>query len=371
MRLLCLYFCCAFFLVSCASVISTKKTPIEVAILMPMEGQHALQGQRLNRLIQIGLEDLKTDRISISSYDESSSASIAEAKNAIIKKNTKIILGPLFSSNIPSIEDLPRKYGMIILTLSNNPLVARENEIFVFGHTPLKQIDLLINHLSRSHRDFVILAPKTNSTENLLKAITEMIDKNGAKVLANQTYEAHKEDIIASITKISEVVDSSLEDEDNNSKPVIIIMEENPEKIRMIFDEIINQNLSTKATLAGDSRIDVEYDQPISLILSTSKRKASLELIQQASDGYSAAASLNQLENLAYDLGTLVADAIGTDDTNFSGKDFRENFLAKIYTSSWYAGLSSDFRFEDAVAQRRYSIILREDNEYKVLEIAN
>lgn len=331
---------------------------------MPLSGPYADQGKKLAELTKYGIEDYLNGYISINTYDVATEDYIRQAAEKMAQNKTQIILGPLFTPSVKSLENFAKNHNILMITLSNNPGIGEENLIYVFGHMPLKQTYSLLGYLfSKGYSDYAILTPHTKTSQNLSNALSEIIVSGGGKIFASQQYNGTKEAIEESVKTISEAVDQILEDENKDTKPVIIIAEENYDNIVTLFDEIKKNNLDTKAVVAGDSRIDINYKPGIKLIFTGSSYAASGMLAEKAGVNLGIK-HFNYLENLAYDLGSLTATSVGV---SYS----RETFMNRFKSPVWFDGLSGSVRFNGPIAERKYSIIERSESGYKILHNAS
>ncbi len=330
---------------------------------MPLSGPHGIEGTKLAELIKLGLEDNINGFITTTTYDVSTEDFLDQAKNKLALKNTKIILGPIFSPSVKQLEEFVKQNDITMITLSNNALLADDNRILIFGHAPLKQTTRMLGYLfSEGHKDFIILAPSGKHGINLSRALSDMISANNARVILSEHYDNNPPSIEQAINKISKKTDEIMEDVENESKPVILISEENPDILKEIFNNLKKSNLDEKALIAGDSRIDFGFREDIHyLYTGSSAENASLALKVKNQLGIE---RMNFLENLAYDLGAITSISIGQDYS-------KETFSNRLKSPVWYKGLSGELRFNGPILERKYSIIERSNQEYKILDHPN
>ncbi len=327
---------------------------------MPLSGPHGDQGKKLAELIKYGIEDHIQGFINTTTYDVATEDYTRQAIEKMIAAKTQIILGPLFSPSVKALESYVKNHNVIMLTLSNNPALAEPRQVYVMGHAPLKQSSRMISYLlSSGHTEFGLMIPKSKTSINLENVLREMITSTGANIFASTQYAQSKDDIKNSISKLATAVDENLEDMYKQNKPVIFVAEDNPDIIRFIFDEVSSLQLDSKAIISGDNRIDVPYSGNIKILFTGSNKVASNSLIEKTSQNLGIS-SLNQLENIAYDLGVLTSVAVGKTYT-------RDGFISRIESPIWNEGLSATFRFKDAASERKYSIIQRNGQSYKIV----
>ena len=330
---------------------------------MPLSGPHGSQGRKLAQIIKLGLEENLQGMVETTTYDVSTEDYAKQAIAKMQSKNTKLILGPLFTPSVQFIEEYARKNNVIILTLSNNPALAKENMVYIFGHQPLRQIDFLIKYFaSKSHDNFMLLAPKSKNSDTLKKVISELAGKQNTRLCKSYFY-SNKMEIKEILTNLSDDIDGILEDETQETRPVILVMDDNTDNLKNILDEVVSLKLDKKAIIAGDGRIDIEYSNDINFIFVGSSKVANADLInkmrQQLSINHP-----NHLEWIAYDVGALAASSINI-SFDYNG------FLSRIKSQHWYKGLSGDIMFQDAIAQRKYSILERQGQKYKIIASYN
>ncbi len=330
---------------------------------MPLSGPYGSEGTKLAELIKLGIEDNLNGFISTTTYDVSTEDFLDQAKNKLALKNTKIILGPLFSPSVKQLEEFVKKHDIIMITLSNNPLLADDNHILIFGHAPLKQTNRLLGYLfAQGHKDFITLSPAGKTGLTLAKTLSDIIHANNANVVLSEYYENNIASIEQAISKIAPKIDEKMEEVENESKPVIIISEENKDILNEIFNGFKKHNIGEKALIVGDSRIDSAYNEPVNyLFTGSSTENNNLALKAKSQLGIE---RMNFLENLAYDLGAITSISIGQDFT-------KETFFSRLKSPVWYKGLSGQIRFNGSIAERKYSIIERKSNEYKIIDELN
>lgn len=338
----------------------TEVEEVEVAILMPMTGEHARLGKQYNQLIKIGLEDSLSTYVHVTSYDGANEKQVSAAMDKIIARKTKIILGPLFSPLTAGLAEKARQHGIITITMSNNPILASEN-VFVFGHAPLKQVDRMVGYLlDNNYRNFIALLPAGTYSRTVSQLIQDMMIQRGATLIRTEFYSHTPESINKAVSMVSDAVDNLNEMDDEITKPVVYLADD-PKTLSLLFDSIHASNLDKKAVMAGDNRIDIEYPAEINLLFTGSLNDVNTEAGKKAAT--LGIGHLSFMHRLAYDLGRMTGFYMGE---HFS----RENFLARLASRDPYIGISGKTYFVDSIAQREYDIVKREGKEYSTLEVA-
>ena len=327
---------------------------------MPLSGPHGEEGTKLAELIKWGIEDHLHGLLSTTTYDVATKDSTDQAIEKLKNSNTQIILGPLFSPTVKSLESLVKERNMVVITLSNNALLADDNSIFIFGHAPLKQTNRLLNYLfAHGYKDFAILTPASQAGINLSRALTEIISSHNQSVVISEQYVNSPESMDIAIHKISDKADEIIEDIDNEFKPVLILSEENKDSLKSLFELLQKYNLDEKSVIVGDGRIDGDFTDVMHYLYTGSSIENSSIFVKAKQE--LGIERMNYLENLAYDLGSFSAIAIGENYT-------KETFLNRLKSPVWYKGFSGDFRFASPVVERKYSIIEKDHNVYKIID---
>jgi hypothetical protein len=352
---------CLSSIVGCTSEIIKTQHKAELAVLMPLSGPMGKQGEKLAELVKWGIEDKLKTHISVKIYDVSTMEDVENAAAKMVENKTQIILGPIYSPSVKALERFVAERNIVMLTLSNNPVSAVEDKIFIFGHNYLKQSNQILDYLTKvGHKDFVILMPKSKSSKNLNKVYEEMIKAKSAEIVLEAEYDNNNESKIDAVNTIAELVDDLIENVDNERKPVILISEDKQETIKEIYSLLKKQHLDSKAVIAGDSRLDTDFDENINYIFTGSNMIPKANLKEKASEQLKIQ-HFNYLESLSYDLGSFIADSIGE-------SYLRKDFIEKIKRPEGYNGLSGHIIFQDTIANRKYSIIKRTGKSYKVID---
>ncbi len=347
----------SFLLFSCSSN-DKKISKIDVAILMPTTGTNGDQGKRLSSIMAMGLEDGLQGHINLTTYDAPNKEVAQNMMDKIIKKKTKIVLGPMFAEVTASVIDKAEENNITLITLSNNPVLA-SSDIYVFGHAPMKQTERIINYfLSKDHQDIILLLPKTNYSETITNIVKTIASEKDANI--HTEYYASEQDIIRASDEVAKIVDKINEDPDS-LKPVIYISDQSME-IKSVLYALKDRNLDNKAIIAGDGRIDIELDKNVNFTFTGTLNYLDNNLNINAKEilGIN---HLTFLDLLAYDLGRMTSQYIGY------GLD-HPLFLARLNSKEVYKGVSGYIKFENGIAVRKYDIIQKSGNQYFTIDKA-
>lgn len=346
------------FLFGCSEM-DKKQPKVDVAVLMPLTGENAEQGKRLASFIQLGLEDALQGHVKLMVYDCATEEIANKMMDKIIAKNTKIVLGPLYSNITSSIIAKAEKHEMTLITLSNNPILAANN-IYVFGHAPMRQTERLMDYfLSKESKDFVLLLPRTRHSETVSNLMKDLVMRSGGNPVHTEYYGDVPEDITKAVENIVPIVDKM--NESSEGKPVIYIADD-VKDLALVLRALKQKDLDEKAIIAGDSRIDIAFDQPIKIVFTGSLNYKNYNLGAKAKE-IIGVSHLTFLDLLSYDLGRMTSHYIGY------GLEY-DLFLTRLRSGEIYVGTSGTTKFEDNIAVRKYDIIERNGYNYNTIDRA-
>jgi hypothetical protein len=355
-----LSFFCIFTLFSCNSNKQYKTAltkPVEIAILMPSSGASANIGMQYSQLIKMGLSDSVQADVNVVVYDGADEKQAMASLDKIIARKTQIILGPLYSPITKLVADSIKGRDIIMITMSNNPALAEDN-LFVFGHAPLKQADRIINYFLDAHySNFISLLPSGQYTKTVNQVLQDMILQKNATLVHSEFYQDSPESIDKAVALVSSSVDKINEMDDVSTKPVIYLSDD-PKNLQLLFASISKYNLDKKAVITGDNRIDIDYPEHINIIFTGSLNMLNGNIRQRGKDiGIN---HMTFLHLMAYDLGRMTGNYI---DDLYN----KDRFLARLHSKEPYVGISGSIYFVDSIAQRKYDIIKREGGQYSTL----
>ncbi len=351
-----------------------KEIPLDVAIMMPISGNNSELYKELSLMAKLGISDSAQTQVRVTTYDTSNKAVLDDSIRAILGKNpnpnqeqagiiprparkSDIVIGPIFSGATTSVSDALTGHKIPILTLSNNPVLARE-DVFVFGHAPMKQTEKLVNDLlSDQHSNFIILLPSGRHSQSVTNILKEMIGARGGVVSRVEFYNNSEDDISRAIRLISDDVDNLNEVDLNLKKPVILIGDDEV-NLSKIYAYAAGYRLDKKALIAGDARINVKSSDKLDIVYTGSlDDKATLIKAKAANLGIK---HVGFLHEVAYDVGYIAGISAGS---KYSYKNFLANMAILNApgdnSAINYKGLSGKINFIDSISQRVYDLIYK------------
>lgn len=329
-----------------------EKEPIEIAILMPISGANAALGRQYNSLIKLGLKDSLKTSIHVTSYDGSTIETIQKALVKIFAKNTKIIIGPLYSGLTNFVKQQIIDKDIILFTMSNDPSLANE-QVIVFGHAPLRQLGVMLEYLTSHHYyNYITLLPEGKYAKNISEIVKETAIDNQGCFLRAVFYQNSPESINNAVDSLISLIDEQNEIDDLKAKPVIYISDE-PSNLNLLLQKLKASKIDQKAIIATDNRFTATKEKNIELLFTGSLNFITSDVVAKSEK--LGITNLSYMHLMAYDLGRIIAEYMGT---NF---DMR-NFINKINNSENYVGVSGEINIVDKIAIRNYNILRQTEN---------
>lgn len=352
-----LSFLCIFFITGCETTKPLAKKSaadnrfVEIALLLPLSGPDALSGAEYNKMIKAGLTDGAKTKIRITSYDSADREVLNESLDKIFDAGVDIIIGPIYSEATKIVADKVKSKGTIVLSLSNNPILADERT-YIFGHAPMRQMEQLTDYfLKNNYKNYITLFPSNRHSKSVGEILKEIITANDSSLVKTEFYNNTPEEINNSLRSVTELVDNINENDFNLTRPVIILADDSA-VVGSILKIAREYNLDKKAVIAGDNRIDADIGADVTF--TGSKNFVDINLPAKAQS--LGITHLSFIHVLAYDAGKIIGESIGP---IYNKSSFLENM-----NNSTFIGASGAISFKDFIARRKYDIIRKKNNIY-------
>ena len=201
-----------------------KKT--EIAIVLPISVNGDAKALKLNELINMGLRDGAARNLNITTYDTFEQANIPAIMEKIVAAKTDLIIGPISSAETRQIAMIAKANNIVTISLSNDPSIA-DFDLYIFGHAPLQQTKRLIQYLSSTNvENMILLLPENVQSDSLIKIISDIAQKNQINLVRIEKYSPELESINSKVQNISYLVDSLNENPENKSKVAVYIADQ-------------------------------------------------------------------------------------------------------------------------------------------------
>ncbi len=171
---------------------------VRVALLAPLSGPNAGFGQALLNAAQMARFDLSgapdggpgAMEIALAPRDTGGTPQGAlRAAQEAIDAGARLILGPVFSSEVEAVAPLTRARGVPLVAFTNDREVAGDN-VYIIGFTPELQIERVVNHAaSRGATRFAALVPDSIYGNRVTVALQNAVRNLNAQISRVETYD--------------------------------------------------------------------------------------------------------------------------------------------------------------------------------------
>lgn len=357
-------FNCVFLLSACDQISNFSdmknimgKNVVDIAILLPLSGPEAELGKEYAQMIKIGLSDSAKTKIRVTAYDSSDNKKLSQSLDKILEQGTDVIIGPIYSQATKVVTSKVKGKSAIVLSLSNNPVLA-DKQVFVYGHAPMRQLEQITHYfLDNNYKNYIALLPSGRYSNTVSKILHDMITTRDATLARIEFYGNTPQDIDKSVRIVANSVDNLNENDFNLTQPVVLIADD-PATLEILYSSSHKYHLDKKAILAGDNRIDINFSTPIDITFTGSLNITNTNLTMRTMKA--GIKHISFMHAISYDAGKMVGDYIG--------KGYNKTrFLEKMNSSEPFLGISGGIYFIDSIAQRKYNIIKKEDDKYKLI----
>jgi ABC-type branched-subunit amino acid transport system substrate-binding protein len=173
----------------------------KVALLLPLSGQNAAIGRALMQAAEMGVFDSGDDNFNLVVRDSAAPGGPALAVSSAMTEGAKMVLGPLFSSEVP---DAARAAGNLIPVVSfSNDRNAAKPGVFVLGIAPQAQVERVVSYAaSQQVKRFAILYPGSAYGNAVRQAYQSAVTQSGGSVSVMQGYDPAATDFISTMQSL-------------------------------------------------------------------------------------------------------------------------------------------------------------------------
>ncbi|MDD4615637.1 MAG: penicillin-binding protein activator [Alphaproteobacteria bacterium] len=202
-----------------APQIAVKEEKVRVAILLPLSGPHASLGQAMLNAAQQALFDSAEYGFELQPRDTGQKGGAEEAARQAVTSGAKLIIGPMFATEVPSVKLMAQVNDLMVLPLSTDTSLA-DKGVFVMGLAPGPQVARVTTFAARHGlKNFAALIPATPYGALVEKVFKETVGQVGGKLVALEIFDqsgnladkvkelaAHKDEIDALFLPESDLV---------------------------------------------------------------------------------------------------------------------------------------------------------------------
>ncbi|HEU0118584.1 MAG TPA: penicillin-binding protein activator [Alphaproteobacteria bacterium] len=177
----------------------------KVALLLPLKGKNAALGLAMENAAQQAVFDSANNNFELMPRDTGDGDAGAEAAaRDAIASGAQLLIGPVFSANIPAVKNLAQTSGISMLTLSTDTSQAGPG-VYVMGFTPAPQVERIISYASsKGLHHFGALLPANAYGTLVGKVFQDAVAKNGGVVVDLESYDPAKHDLTQHIATLAQ-----------------------------------------------------------------------------------------------------------------------------------------------------------------------
>lgn len=175
-----------------------------VGVLLPLTGSAAKMGEGMKNAAQLALIDAKNPNLVLQFYDTQSSESGARiAIENAISGQSKLIIGPLLSSNLRAIAPRVSSQNIPVISFATNADILGNN-IWTLGLTTDEQIERIMSYSILTGRNrFALLLPDNTTGQAVLKAAKKSAETYGAEIARSTFYAPDTSDFSATLKEMT------------------------------------------------------------------------------------------------------------------------------------------------------------------------
>jgi ABC-type branched-subunit amino acid transport system substrate-binding protein len=182
----------------------------KVALLLPLTGSGANVGPALKQSAEMALIDSKDSGISLITKDTGSTASGARAAaEAALNEGAKLVLGPLFASEVSSVSQVARSRGINVIAFSSASSVAGSGT-FLMSFLPEEEVANVVRYAAANgYRNVASLYPASEYGDAAHRALVRSAQARGGVVAAAERYTRETAALDLPATKIAAAIADS------------------------------------------------------------------------------------------------------------------------------------------------------------------
>jgi ABC-type branched-subunit amino acid transport system substrate-binding protein len=218
----------------------------KVALLLPLSGQNAASGRALMQAAEMGVFDSGDDNFNLVVRDSAAPGGPALAVSSAMTDGAKLVLGPLFSSEVP---DAARAAGSLvpIISFSNDRNAARPG-VFVLGIAPQAQVERVVSYAAGQQvKRFAILYPGSAYGNAVKQAYQAAVTQSGGSISVMQGYDPAATDFISTM--------QTLQGSYKNNGFDALMIPEGGQKLRALIAMLPGFDIPTAAAGSGGVRL--------------------------------------------------------------------------------------------------------------------
>jgi len=319
----------------------------KIGLLLPLSGQQAALGRTLLQAAEMGLFEVGDDSFTLLVEDTATTAGADSAARTLLAEGAKILLGPVFATDVRKIAPIATGAHVPVLAFTNDTSAAQPG-VYVLGVTPQEQVDRVVQYAAnQGMQRFAILAPTSAYGNIVTSEFRAAVQKSNAILADMALYDPNSPDY----TKVVEDLSTKYQNDPFDA----LMLPEGGAKLRQLGPllpafQIGPQTVQILGTglWAGDAALAQETGLNGGWYASTDPDRW-----QQFANRYQSVygAAPDQRAALVYDAITMIV-ALGKGNP---APDYSE---AALTNTSGFSGVTGVFRLNaDGTVERRLAVL--------------
>lgn len=238
-----------------------KKT--KVALLLPFSGKYRDLGWSLFNSATISVFDNDHNHaIELVLFDSKETAKESEDSfdDIVKREDIKVVIGPVFSQSLPSINKKAKRSKIAVISLSNNQesaeRISSEGGVFVSGILPETQVDRVVEYaLDSGRNNFLVIAPSTQYGRTMSTLLGRVVRNRDGNIISSEYYDANGMNIdkiveraIKSFSVFGDLAEAKkskkevVADDSNRAYPQVIFVPDTGRNLSRVVSAIKNLN---------------------------------------------------------------------------------------------------------------------------------
>lgn len=174
-------------------VIFSSKKKINIAVLLPLDGQYKEISENIIEAIQLAYNNNVNKSIVIrfySTFENGTDTTISAAKEAI-DGGSDIILGPLFATNLQKVAKEAARKNIPVISFSNDRTALKDTKnVYLMGYSPEVEVERVLDYVANTQHAlrFVAMVPENKYGRVVLSSLKASLESRGLTLVRVVTY---------------------------------------------------------------------------------------------------------------------------------------------------------------------------------------
>ncbi len=182
---------------------STQGGKLRTAILLPLSGKNAALGQAMLNAAQQAVFDASEANFELMPRDTATEGGAQEAARAVVVDGARLIIGPLFASDVPAVKLVAQVNGLMMLPLSTDTSLA-DKGVYIMGLSPSAQVDRVVAYASlQGKHNFAALVPSTPYGNLVGSVFRRAVTQGGENLIGIEYYDPAARNVVDKIKALA------------------------------------------------------------------------------------------------------------------------------------------------------------------------